>query len=136
MLNKKFNLKILNLFIFLFLFTSLIFAEINEPEIPKEISCGSVKLRSTLENQEIREPDVWKICLTYYLEKILSFFYVLSLALGVFFLAWSGILYIVNPEKTKDIHKRLKLGILGIIISILSLIIVKTIEKFFISFQQ
>jgi len=74
---------------------------------------------------------LWKACLLYYTERFLSFLYILALMLGVIFLSWAGVLYITQPEKSKDIHWRLIFGILGIILALLSFAIVKIIDLFF-----
>lgn len=110
----------------------IVFAqEIVEPSVPQQISCGPINLPSVLSTIQVSK-DVWKICMLFYINRALSFVYVLALALGVIFLAWAGILYITNPEKSGDTHKRLMFGIIGIIIAILSFTIVKMIDLFFL----
>ena len=108
-----------------------VYAQIEEPAVPKYISCGPVQLPSVLVSQSISS-NIWATCLLYYAQKFLSFLYVLALMLGVIFLSWAGILYITQPGKSKDVHQKLLYGILGIILAILSLTIVKIIEFFFI----
>jgi uncharacterized membrane protein YjfL (UPF0719 family) len=114
-----------------FLPINVALAQITEPQIPTQLSCGSVSLPSALEQSTFSGSDIWKICILFYLQRILSFLYVLSLMLGVIFIAWAGILYITQPEKAKEIHSRLIWGIAGVIVSILSFTIVKIIDLFF-----
>ncbi len=111
--------------------TPVVYASIQEPSVPMEIKCGSVNLPSVLKSTSISAGDIWKTCILYYLRRFISFLYGVALAIGVFFLAWAGILYITQPEKTKDIHPKLFYGILGIVIAILSFTIVKVINFFF-----
>ncbi len=105
--------------------------EFEEKPLPEALKCGEISLPSVFKTTKIKG-DVWRICLLYYLNRFLSFFYGLALALGVLFLAWAGILYITNPEKSSETHKRLKFGIIGIVIAILSFTIVKMIDLFFL----
>lgn len=102
------------------------------PQIPQSISCGQIELKSVFEQTEL-DQNIWEICSLYYLSKFLSLFYNLALMLGIIFLTWSGILYITKPEKSKEIHDKLKWGIIGVIIAILSLTIVNIIENFFLN---
>jgi uncharacterized membrane protein YjfL (UPF0719 family) len=111
-------------------FLSIVYAQIEEPRAPTSLKCGNVSLPSALEGGNLSH-DIWKACILFYAQKILSFLYVLALMLGVIFLSWTGILYITQPEKSKDIHQRLIFGIVGIIIAILSFTIVKIIDLFF-----
>ncbi len=125
----KFSLlKIAILVIFLF---PIFFVQMQQIIIPQEINCGSLKIPSTLQTSEVSK-DAWFICLVYYLTRFLSFLYVSAMFLGVIFLAWAGILYMSNPEKTQEIHKRIQWGVVGLIVSILSLTIIKLIENFFL----
>ncbi len=111
---------------------NIVFAqEISEPVVPEQISCGPITLPSVLSTSQIAK-DVWKICVLFYINKFLSFFYVLALALGIFFFALAGVSYITNPEKAGETHKRILLGIFGIILAILSFTIVKVIDIFFL----
>lgn len=107
------------------------YAQIREKPLPEKISCGPVSLPSVLTSTPTLTDNIWKICLLYYLQRFISFLYGLALAMGVLFLVWAGVLYITQPEKTKDIHPKLFYGILGIIIAILSFTIVKIINLFF-----
>ncbi len=111
------------------------YADVEEPIVPSWINCGSSILPSVLESTSISSGDIWKICILYYLERFTSFSYGIALALGVLFLVWAGILYITQPEKTKDIHGKLFYGVLGIVIAILSVTIVKIIDLFFVSLR-
>jgi len=106
-------------------------AQITEKTPPTQITCGGVSLPSALERPLSSNQSIWKACLLFYLQRILSFLYILSLMLGAIFLSWAGVLYITQPEKTKDIHSRLIWGIIGIVVSILSFTIVKIIDLFF-----
>jgi hypothetical protein len=109
---------------------NFVYAQIQEPIAPETLSCGPVKLPSVFAKQTLSR-DVWKICLLYYAQRILSLLYVLALMLGVIFLSWAGILYITQPAKSSEIHKRLIYGVLGIVLAILSFTIVKIIDLFF-----
>jgi FtsH-binding integral membrane protein len=111
-------------------FPNFVYAQIEEPRAPTSLKCGPVSLPSALEGGSLSQ-DIWKTCFMFYAQRILSFLYVLALMLGVIFLSWAGILYITQPEKSKDIHQRLIFGIAGIIIAILSFTIVKIIDLFF-----
>jgi uncharacterized membrane protein YjfL (UPF0719 family) len=109
---------------------NFVYAQIQEPTTPETISCGPVKLPSVFAKQTLSQ-DVWKICLLYYVQRILSLLYVLALMLGAIFLSWAGILYITQPAKSSEIHKRLIYGVLGIVLAIFSFTIVKIIDLFF-----
>ncbi len=113
-------------------FHQFVLAQIQEPSLPESISCGPFYLPSVLKTSELVR-NIWQICISYYLTRILSLFYVLALFLGVIFIAWAGILYITQPEKTKEIHRKLFYGVLGVVVAILSLTIVKIIETFFLN---
>jgi TRAP-type C4-dicarboxylate transport system permease small subunit len=106
------------------------FAQIQEPSPPESLKCGPVSLPSALQRSDLSQ-DVWKVCMLFYVQRILSFLYVLALMLGAIFLSWAGILYITQPEKSNEIHKRLVYGSLGIALAILSFTIVKIIDLFF-----
>jgi uncharacterized membrane protein YjfL (UPF0719 family) len=106
------------------------FAQIEELSPPESLKCGPVSLPSALQRSDLSQ-DVWKVCMLFYVQRILSFLYVLALMLGVIFLSWAGILYITQPEKSSEIHKRLMYGVLGIVLAILSFTIVKIIDFFF-----
>jgi uncharacterized membrane protein YjfL (UPF0719 family) len=106
------------------------FADITEPNIPENLECGGVSLPSVFQESSPTQ-DIWETCFFYYTERVLSFLYVLALSLGIIFLAWAGILYIIRPEKSKDIHSKLIYGIFGIVLAILSFIIVEIIDLFF-----
>ncbi|GIW67176.1 MAG: hypothetical protein KatS3mg096_044 [Candidatus Parcubacteria bacterium] len=108
------------------------YAQVTEPELPKKIA--GCNIPSVLESTNV-SGAAWKDCFLYYLQRILSLLYVLAIFLGVIFLSWAGILYITKPEKSKDIHKRLIYGIIGIVIAILSFTIVKMIDLFFTKLQ-
>jgi uncharacterized membrane protein YjfL (UPF0719 family) len=114
---------------------NIVFAQINEPSLPTRITCGPVSLPSVLEETISSRQGIWKICILFYLQRILSFLYVLSLMLGVIFIAWAGILYITQPQKTKETHSRLRWGVIGVVVSILSFTIVKIIDLFFTRLQ-
>jgi uncharacterized membrane protein YjfL (UPF0719 family) len=104
--------------------------EIRPEEAPTQLRCGNVSIPSVLERSEI-PPNVWKRCIIFYATRGLSALYVVSLMIGVIFLALAGILYITHPQKSNEIHKRLIWGVSGIIISILSFTIVRMVELFF-----
>jgi hypothetical protein len=105
--------------------------QISAPTIPRSIKCGDNILPSALESTDLPE-GIWQACLVYYLRsRFLPFLFGLSLVLGTIFLTWAGILYITQPSKTKEIHSRLKWGIIGIVISFLSLTIVGIISLIF-----
>lgn len=112
-------------------FPNFVLAEVAEPKIPENISCGGITLPSVFQRTDLAK-DIWQTCLLYYLTRILSLLYILSLFLGVIFLSLAGISYITKPEKVQETHKRLVWGIAGVVISILSLTIVKMIEVFFL----
>lgn len=105
--------------------------DIVEPPLPESLKCGPISLPSVLKTTQI-SGNFWQICLIYYIERILSLLYGLALALGVIFLSWAGLLYITNPQKAGETHKRLIFGIIGIVISVLSFTIVKIIDLFFL----
>lgn len=67
-------------------------------------------------------------CLLWFFDKILSIIYTLALFLAVIFLVYAGILYITEPGKAPDIHKRLTYGIVGIVVAVISFSLVKAIE--------
>jgi uncharacterized membrane protein YjfL (UPF0719 family) len=106
------------------------FAQIQEPSPPESLKCGPVSLPSALQRSDLSQ-DIWKVCILFYVQRILSFLYVGALMLGVIFLSWAGILYITQPEKSNEIHKRLVYGSLGIALAVLSFTIVKIIDLFF-----
>jgi len=118
-----------NYYVYLFNFA---YAQIQEPSPPQKLKCGPVSLPSVLQRSDLSE-DIWKDCLIYYAERFLSFLYILALMTGVIFLSWAGVLYIMQPEKSKDIHWRLVFGIFGIVLAILSFTIVRIIKLFFTS---
>jgi TRAP-type C4-dicarboxylate transport system permease small subunit len=111
-------------------FFNFALAQIQEPSPPESLRCDSVSLPSVFQRSDLSQ-DVWKVCILFYVQRILSFLYVLALMLGVIFLAWAGILYITQPAKSSEIHKRLIYGVLGIVLAILSFTIVKIINLFF-----
>ena len=122
----------------IFLPINIVFAQgsekISPPPVPTELRCGPVVLPSVLESTVISQSDVWKICILYFIERGLSALYRISLFLGVIFLSWAGILYIIKSVEEKDlakIHQKIIFGIVGVIISIMSFTIVKMIELFF-----
>jgi magnesium-transporting ATPase (P-type) len=118
-----------NNYVYLFNF---VYAQIQEPTPPQKLKCGPVYLPSVLQRSDL-SGDIWKDCLIYYAERFLSFLYILALMTGVIFISWAGVLYIMQPEKSKDIHWRLVFGIFGIVLAILSFTIVKIIKLFFAS---
>jgi hypothetical protein len=118
-----------NNYVYLFNF---VYAQIQEPTPPQKLKCGPVYLPSVLQRSDL-SGDIWKDCLIYYAERFLSFLYILALMTGVIFISWAGVLYIMQPEKSKDIHLRLVFGIFGIVLAILSFTIVKIIKLFFTS---
>jgi hypothetical protein len=110
------------------------YAQITEPTPPEELKCGPFSVPSVLEETpSLILGPYWKACVVYYAERFLSFLYILALMTGVIFLSWAGVLYIMQPEKSKDIHWRLVFGIFGIVLAILSFTIVKIIKLFFAS---
>jgi uncharacterized membrane protein YjfL (UPF0719 family) len=109
---------------------NFVYAQIQEPSLPESLKCGPVSLPSALQRSDLSQ-DVWKVCFLFYAQRILSFLYVLALMLGVIFLSWAGVLYIIKPEKSKDIHSKLIYGIFGVVLAILSFTIVKIIDIFF-----
>jgi len=113
-----------------FLNNFFVYAQIEEPTVPEYIYCGPIKLPSVLVEDSL-SLNSWKTCFLYFSYRFLSFLYILALMLGIIFLSWAGILYITQPEKSKNIHQRLVFGIVGIVFAILSLTIVKIIETFF-----
>lgn len=106
--------------------------KINEPDLPNEIKCGTVNLKSVLSSNNPPQGSSTD-CLVYFLLKIISTMYYLALIIGIIFIVWAGILYITKSNKAKEIHSRLIYGIIGILIAILSLSIVKIIKLFFYS---
>ncbi len=68
-------------------------------------------------------------CLLFLFDKGLRILYTLSLALGVLFLMWAGILYITKPSQVSDVHKRVQWGIIGIVVGIVSFTIVIGVER-------
>jgi hypothetical protein len=109
---------------------NFVYAQIEEPTPPERLECGEISLPSVFEGDSSGQ-DIWKICLLYYVQRALSLLYTLALMLGVIFISWAGILYIINPKKSKDIHNKLKYVIFGVILAILSFTIVKIIDLFF-----
>jgi hypothetical protein len=120
-----------NNYVYLFNFA---YAQIQEPSPPQKLKCGPFSVPSVLEETpSLILGPYWKACVVYYAERFLSFLYILALMTGVIFLSWAGVLYIMQPEKSKDIHWRLVFGIFGIVLAILSFTIVKIIKLFFTS---
>jgi heme A synthase len=117
-------------YLFNFVYAASNEQSLKEPTPPETLKCGNFTLPSALQQKALAK-DIWKICILYYVQRILSFLYVLALALGAVFLTWSGILYITQPGKSQDTHKKLLYGIIGIVIAIFSFTIVKIIDLFF-----
>jgi magnesium-transporting ATPase (P-type) len=110
------------------------YAQIQEPIPPQKLKCGPFSVPSVLEDTpSLILGPYWKACIVYYAERFLSFLYILALMTGVIFLSWAGVLYIMQPAKSKDIHWRLVFGIFGVVLAILSFTIVKIIKLFFTS---
>ncbi|MCS7200688.1 MAG: hypothetical protein NZ822_00855, partial [Patescibacteria group bacterium] len=99
---------------------------------PTGLKCGS-KVLPSIFSSDAPEREIWKDCLWYYVELVMIFLYRLAIALAVIFIAWAGLLYILQPEKTKEIHKRLIWGVIGAVIAILSFTIVRLIETFILT---
>jgi len=115
-----------------YLFNFVYAQKIQEPATPTELKCGYAhSLPSTLERIIPSSTNIWEDCFLYYVERILNLLYFLALTFGVIFLALAGISYISQPDKIKDIHRRLIYGIIGIVIAMLSFTIVKIIDIFF-----
>lgn len=104
----------------------------SQPSPPTALKCGDYHLPSIFSPSQVPS-GIWKDCLWFYLGLILSLLYRIAMFLAVIFFSWAGILYITQPEKTKEIHGRLIWGIIGALIAILSFTIVKLIEAFFLN---
>lgn len=117
-------------------FLQIVFAQGNLPITPppESINCGpGINLPSVLVTTSTPS-GIWQVCFLYYLTRIISLLYVAALFLGVIFLAWAGILYITGRSKEgiEKTHAKLKYGLIGLIVALLSLTIVKVIELFFL----
>jgi len=113
-----------------FLYNLTLAQSLPEFQPQESLECNGVNLPSVLQRRDV-SPEIWKNCILSYIGRFLSFLYVLALMLGIIFLAWAGIMYITQPEKIKDVHKRLLYGVLGLIFAIFSFAIVRMIELFF-----
>ncbi len=83
--------------------------------IPPDINCGQ---------------DFFK-CLAFFFDKILKVIIALALASSAIFIAWAGILYIIQGNtgaKDKDIHKRITWASFGLIVALLAYAFVKMLE--------
>jgi uncharacterized membrane protein YjfL (UPF0719 family) len=109
---------------------NFVYAQIQEPIPPESLNCGGISIPSVFQGSSSGQ-NILMTCLLYYAQKILSLLYILALMMGVIFIALAGISYIVQPQKSKDIHQKLIYGIIGIVIAILSFTIVKIIDAFF-----
>jgi uncharacterized membrane protein YjfL (UPF0719 family) len=109
---------------------NFVYAQIQEPTPPESLNCGGISIPSVFQGSSSGQ-NILMTCLLYYAQKILSLLYILALMMGVIFIALAGISYIVQPQKSKDIHQKLIYGIIGIVIAILSFTIVKIIDAFF-----
>ncbi|GIW65377.1 MAG: hypothetical protein KatS3mg093_356 [Candidatus Parcubacteria bacterium] len=109
-------------------------AQISPSSPPSELKCdeSGTSLPSIFSSRSVSS-EIWKSCLLFYLTKIMSLFYRLALYLAIIFISWAGILYIIYPEKSKEIHSRLIWGIVGAVVALLSFTIVKLIESFFLN---
>lgn len=99
--------------------------------IESSLVCDGAIIPSVLERNQAIDKDAWKKCIAYYSKRFLSFFYVLSLMLGIIFLTSAGILYMSHSKDVAEIHKRIKWGVIGLLVSMMSYIIVKVIGLFF-----
>jgi uncharacterized membrane protein YjfL (UPF0719 family) len=105
-----------------------------QPQPPTELKCSESGLSlPSIFSPNKPQPQIWQDCFLFYLMKIFSFLYSLALVLAAIFISWTGVLYILYPEKTKEIHSRLIWGIVGVSIAILSFTIVKLIQLFFLN---
>lgn len=109
-----------------------VYANIAQPLPPTELKCGNYNLPSIFSSGNLTS-GIWQACLWFYLGQVLSLLYRIAMFLAVIFLSWAGILYITQPEKSKEVHGRLIWGIVGALIAILSFTIVKLIEAFFLN---
>jgi uncharacterized membrane protein YjfL (UPF0719 family) len=109
---------------------NFVYAQIQEPTPQESLNCGGISIPSVFQGSSSGQ-NILMTCLLYYAQKILSLLYILALMMGVIFIALAGISYIVQPQKSKDIHQKLIYGIIGIVIAILSFTIVKIIDAFF-----
>lgn len=68
-------------------------------------------------------------CLSLISYNILRVIVALSFFLSVIFIAWAGILYITQPEKTKEIHQKIKWAVIGLMVSFSSLVFVNILYQ-------
>ena len=104
-----------------------VLAQIQEISPPSQLKCG---LKSIFEGSQ-NSYQIFNNCIIYYLEQFLIFCLNLSLILAAIFFSWAGILYITQPQKTNEIHKRIIYGLIGLIFALLSFSIVIIIRNFF-----
>jgi hypothetical protein len=106
-------------------------AEEIEISIPEELECGgNVTLKSILSSDN-NSSGYSTQCLIYYLVKFIKLLYIGALTIGIFFLAWAGILYTTKSKKVEEIHPKLIYGIIGILLAIFSFTIIAIIGLFF-----
>jgi len=94
---------------------------------PSQLKCG---IKSIFESSQSNY-QLFIGCIKYYLEQFLIFCINLSLILVAIFFSWAGILYITQPQKTNEIHRRIIYGIIGLVFALLSFSFVIIIRNFF-----
>jgi membrane protein DedA with SNARE-associated domain len=107
--------------------------QIQEISPPSQLKCGTESTKSINSIFEGSQSNYQLFigCIRYYLEQFLIFFINLSLILAAIFFSWAGILYITQPQKTNEIHRRIIYGIIGLVFALLSFSIVIIIRNFF-----
>lgn len=73
-------------------------------------------------------PTALEDCIIFYLHRVLTWLYTISLGIAVIMLVYAGFLYTAKPEESKSTHKILIYAIIGVTITVLSYIGVKAIE--------
>jgi hypothetical protein len=93
------------------------------------LQCGPLRVPSIFLNLKEKTPEnALEICVLYFLSRILSWLYTISLFFSTIMFIYAGILYITKPEESKKTHNIVKYAIIGAIITIGAWSIVRAIE--------
>jgi len=68
-------------------------------------------------------------CFFFIFNQLLSIISVLAIAFSTLMLFWAGILYMSQPEKSNEVHKRILWGVVGLVLALLSYAIVLLISR-------
>lgn len=98
------------------------------PSPPPYLRCGPIRVPSIFLEGEKTESDALQICVLYFLARILTWLYTISLMASVAMLIYAGISYITQPEKAQDVHKIVKYALIGVVITVGAWTIVRAIE--------